>query len=87
MDIYERASTRVRSLCGETEDFTVRVGVYLGLVLSSYLCFLVMYEVKKIYRVYHGTCYLQMIKLFGERLEVNGRLLQWREAPNRQQLI
>lgn len=33
-DMFKGASTRVRSLCEETEDFIVRVGVYQGSDLS-----------------------------------------------------
>ena len=46
-DMYEVSSTRVRSLCGETEDFWVRVGVHQVSALSPYLFCLVMDEITK----------------------------------------
>lgn len=38
-DIYEGKSTRVRSLGGVTEDFTIRVGIHQGLAFSMAIYF------------------------------------------------
>lgn len=40
-DMYEGASPRVKSLCGDSKDFCVWVEVHQGLVLSLYLFSLV----------------------------------------------
>lgn len=34
-NMYEGTSTRLRCLCGETEDFSVKIGVHQGLALYS----------------------------------------------------
>lgn len=46
-DMYERLCTSVKSECGETEDFRVRVGVHQGSALSPYLFSVVIDEVTK----------------------------------------
>lgn len=52
------SSKRVRSLCGEFEDFMIRVKLYQGYTLSSYLFILILNYITKIYRVrYHSVCY------------------------------
>jgi len=42
--MYEDAMTRVKSVCGETDEFSVRVGVHQCSALNPYL-FLVMNEI------------------------------------------
>ena len=46
-DMYKGESTRLRSLCGKTENLRVRVGVHQGSALSRYLFSLVMDEITK----------------------------------------
>jgi len=46
-DMYEGAYTSVKSVCGETEGFKVRVGVHQGSALIPYLFSVVMDEVTK----------------------------------------
>lgn len=46
-DIYEEASTTVRSLCKENENFTAKVVQIQVSALSSYLLSLVMNEITK----------------------------------------
>lgn len=43
-DMYDKAKISVKSVCGETENFTVKVGVYQESALSPYLISLVMEE-------------------------------------------
>jgi len=59
----------VESICGETEDFSVKVGGHQGLALNSYLLSVVMDKVTKdkqgevpnIYDNMGDTCYLRTI--------------------------
>lgn len=59
---YENIITRVRSLCGETRDFSVSVSirVHQGSTLSPCLLFLVMDEITKYilvgYHIVHTVC-------------------------------
>lgn len=48
-DMYDEAGMSAKSVCRETENFTVKVGVHRGLVLieSPYLFSLVMDELTK----------------------------------------
>lgn len=62
--MYDGASTRVKSMCGETEDFRVNVGVHQISALSFYLLFLVIDEIIKViqgdvtllYAEVHAVC-------------------------------
>jgi len=55
-DLYEGSSTSIESMCEETEDFRVRVGVHQGFALNPYLFFVVMDEVtKEIHGGYHSA--------------------------------
>ena len=44
-DTYEGASTHVRTMCGETDVFNVKVGVHQGSVLSPYLFIMILDEI------------------------------------------
>ena len=82
-EMYERASTRVRSVCGETEDFSVGVGVHQGSALSPYLFSLVMDEITKDIQGEVPWCmmFADDVVLVGESPEELGvRLEKWREA-------
>jgi len=46
-DMYEGSITSVKSICEETENFRVRVGVHQGSALSSYLFSVVIDEITK----------------------------------------
>lgn len=46
-DMYDEPRTTVKSLCGETEDFTVKVGINQGSAISSHLFALVMDQFSK----------------------------------------
>jgi len=46
-DMYKGAMTKVKSVCGETEEFSVRVGVRQGSAFSPYLFSLIMYKITK----------------------------------------
>lgn len=46
-NMYAGANIRVRTLYGETEYFTVRIGVHQGSALGLYLFSLVMDEITK----------------------------------------
>jgi len=58
-NIYEGLIISVKSICEETEDFGVRVGVHQVSALSPYLLSVVMDELQKRYkRWYHGASIL-----------------------------
>ena len=46
-DMYSRAMTIVRTVVGETNDFSITVGLHKGSALSSYLFALVMDELTR----------------------------------------
>lgn len=46
-DMYDKGKTSVKSGCKETEDFTVKVGVYQSSALSPYLFAVIMDELTK----------------------------------------
>ena len=82
-EMYEGASTRVRSLCGETEDFSVRVGVHQGSALSPYLFSLILDEITKDIQGELPWCmmFADDVVLVGESPEELGERLEvWREA-------
>lgn len=61
-DMYERMKKRVKKLCRETEDFSVRVRIYKDSALSTYLFNLVIDEITNDFqRKYHCASCLQMI--------------------------
>lgn len=55
--MYKGSKTSVKSICGTTEDFRLRVSFHHGSILSSYLVSVIMDEItKEIQEMrYHGV--------------------------------
>lgn len=81
--MYERVCTRIKSLCSEIWDFSVRVGVQQGLAPSPYSFSLITDEITRDVQedVQWCTLFVDDIVLVEEcPEEMNGRLKEWREA-------
>jgi len=76
-DMYERASTSVRTQDGAIEDFPITIGLHQGSTLSPYLFTLVLDVLTKHIQELAPRCMLfaDDVVLLGEsREELNGRL-------------
>jgi len=61
-DMYEGVKTSVRSATGDTEYFSIDIGLHQGLALSPFLFTIIMDESQKRSTIRpHGACYLLMI--------------------------
>jgi len=82
-DMYEGASTSVRTQDGDTVDFPITIGLHQGSTLSLYLLTLVLYVLTEHIQELAPRCMLfaDDVVLLGEsREELNGRLETWRQA-------
>jgi len=82
-DMYERASTSVRTQDEATEDFSITIGLHQGSTLSPYLSTLVLDVLTEHIQELAPRCMLfaDDVVLLGElREELNGRLETWRQA-------
>ena len=82
-DMYERISTSVRSITGETSEFTVTIGLHQGSALSLYLFTLVLDEVTKQLHedIPWYILFADDIVLIDEMIEaLNDKLERWRVA-------
>ena len=60
-DMYNGVRTRVRTLVGDTKNFSIDIGLHQGSTLSPFLFTVVMDELPKRFRMkYLGVCYLLM---------------------------
>ena len=82
-DMYEGASTSVRTQDGDTGDFPITIGLHQGSTLSPYLFTLVLDVLTEHIQELAPRCMLfaDDVVLLGEsREELNGRLETWRQA-------
>jgi hypothetical protein len=82
-DMFEGASTSVRTQDGATEDFPITIGLHQGSTLSPYLFTLVLDVLTEHIQELAPRCMLfaDDVVLLGElREELNGRLETWRQA-------
>ena len=82
-DMYEGASTSVRTQDGATDDFPITIGLHQGSTLSPYLFTLVLDVLTEHIQELAPRCMLfaDDVVLLGEsREELNGRLETWRQA-------
>ena len=82
-DMYSEAMTTVRTVVGETNDFSITVGLHQGSALSPYLFVLVMDELTRHMQdeVPQGMLFADDIVLLAEtKVEINAKLELWREA-------
>jgi len=82
-DMYDGASTSVRTHDGATEDFPIRIGFHQGSTLGPYLFTLVLDVLTEHIQELAPRCMLfaDDVVLLGEsREELNGRLETWRQA-------
>ena len=82
-DMYEGASTSVRTQDGATDDFPITIGLHQGSTLSPYLFTLVLDVLTEHIEELAPRCMLfaDDVVLLGEsREELNGRLETWRQA-------
>jgi hypothetical protein len=80
-DMYERASTSVRSQDGATKDFSITIGLHQGSNLSPYLFTLVLDVLTEHIQELASRCMLiadDVVLLRESREELNGRLETWR---------
>ena len=81
--MYERAVTSVRTICGETSEFLVTVGLYQGSALISYLFALIMDELTAHIQEQAPWCMLyadDIVFVDESRDSLNAKPERWREA-------
>jgi len=82
-DMYEGASTSVRTQDGATEDFPITIALHQGSTLSPYLFTLVLDVLTEHIQELASRCMLfadDVVLLWESREELNGRLETWRQA-------
>ena len=82
-DIYNGIQVRVRTLVGDTKDFSIDIGLHQGLVLSPFLFNIVMVELTRGIQDKISWCMLfaDDIALIDETGEVvNTKLERWRDT-------
>jgi len=82
-DMYEGASTSVRTQDGATEDFPITIGLHQGSTLTPYIFSLVLDVLTKHIQDLAPRCMLfadDVVLLGVSREELNGRLETWRKA-------
>ena len=82
-DMYDDATTNVRTQSGSTEDFSITIGLHQGSALSPYLFTLVLDVLTEHIQELAPRCMLfaDDIVLVGEsREEINEKIETWRQA-------
>ena len=82
-DMYDRAKTRVRTVGGDSEDFSIEMGLHQGSVLSPFLFALVMDELTRSIQEEVPWCMLfadDIVLIDETRDKVNDRLEAWRHT-------
>jgi Reverse transcriptase (RNA-dependent DNA polymerase) len=82
-DIYTNVVTCVRACDGESDTFTIKVGLYQESVLSPYIFTLVMDEITKDIQGYISWCMLfvdDVVLIDESKIGVNQKLELWRQT-------
>jgi Reverse transcriptase (RNA-dependent DNA polymerase) len=82
-DIYTNVVTCVRACDGESDTFTIKVGLYQESVLSPYIFTLVMDEITKDIQGYIPWCMLfvdDVVLIDESKIGVNQKLELWRQT-------